>query len=201
MAAVATGVLGIGRFLITSTPTPTTTTTLSPTTTLPGSGAGGVTPEATLPATTTTIPVTTTVPPRKALGTNTTLATTTTTVATTTTTTTTVPTTTTTTTIPATTTTTLPPPPPPLKSPECLKCLPPDYPHIAQRLQREGTVELRIQVDEGGRVVEVRVLKAVEHLTDAAVRAVRTRIYKPATRGGVPEAAWVEVAIEFKLQN
>jgi TonB family protein len=56
-------------------------------------------------------------------------------------------------------------------------------------------------VDEGGRVVEVRVLKAVEHLTDAAVRAVRTRIYKPATRGGVPEAAWVEVAIEFKLQN
>ena len=203
MFAVATGVFGIG-YLITPPRPPITLPPSTSSNTLPGSGAGDVTAEATLPVTTTTAIVATTPPPKKAVRTNPTLATTTTVV--TTTTTTTVPATTTTTTIPTTTTTTLPPPtptppPPPLKPPECLKCLPPDYPQIAQRLKREGTVELRIRVDEAGRVAEVQVLKAVELLTDAAVMAARARIYRPATRGGVPESAWVDVPIEFKLQK
>lgn len=204
MLAVATGVFGIG-YLITPQRTPITPSLTTSPTTLPGSGGGDVTTETTLPVIPTTVPTTTTPPPKKAGGTNTTLATTTTTVATTTTTTTTtVPTTTTTTTIPPTTTTTLPPPtptppPPPLEPPECLKCLPPEYPPIAQRLKREGTVELRIRVDQAGRVTEVQVLKGVEHLTEAAVKAARARLYKPATRGGVAEPAWVEVPIAFRL--
>jgi hypothetical protein len=41
----------------------------------------------------------------------------------------------------------------------------------------------------------------VEHLTDAAVKAARARVYRPATRGGVPESAWVDLPIEFKLRN
>jgi protein TonB len=68
-------------------------------------------------------------------------------------------------------------------------------------LKREGTVELRIRVDEAGRVTEVQVLKGVEHLTEAAVKAAGARLYKPATRGGVAEPAWVEVPIAFRLQK
>jgi TonB family protein len=80
-----------------------------------------------------------------------------------------------------------------------LKCPPPVYPDIALRLKREGIVELRLRVDETGRVVEVQVLRGVQLLTEAAVRAARARSYKPATRGGAPEASVVDVPIAFRL--
>jgi hypothetical protein len=45
----------------------------------------------------------------------------------------------------------------------------------------------------------VQVLRGVQLLTDAAVRAARARSYKPATRGGAPEASVVDVPIAFRL--
>ena len=62
-------------------------------------------------------------------------------------------------------------------------------------------MQLRLLVDETGRVVQVEVLKAADLLTDAAVKAAKARTYRPARRGGVAEKMWVAVPIDFRLPN
>ena len=88
-----------------------------------------------------------------------------------------------------------------LEPPACLKCPVPEYPLIALQRRVQGTVQLHLLVDETGRVVEVEVVKPVDLLTDAAVKAARSRIYRPARRGGVAEKMWVAVPIDFRLPN
>jgi protein TonB len=84
-------------------------------------------------------------------------------------------------------------------SPVCLKCPPPAYPMIALRLKRQGTVVLRVLIDENGRVKQVLVVTGVEQLTEAAVAAVRKWTYRPALRQAAPVQAWLEVPIRFDL--
>ena len=88
-----------------------------------------------------------------------------------------------------------------LEPPACLKCPVPDYPLIAIQRRVQGTVQLRLLVDETGRVVEVEVVKSVDLLTEAAVKAARARTYRPARRGGLAEKVWVAVPVDFRLPN
>jgi TonB family protein len=60
-------------------------------------------------------------------------------------------------------------------------------------------VLLRVLVDESGRVAEVRIVRAVELLTETAVNAVRAAACTPARRGDVPVKEWVEIPIRFEL--
>jgi len=80
-----------------------------------------------------------------------------------------------------------------------MKCPPPVYPMIALRLKREGTVVLRVLIDESGRVIQIIVVAGVEQLTGAAVAAVSKWTYRPALRQGEPIRAWREVPIRFDL--
>jgi TonB family protein len=77
----------------------------------------------------------------------------------------------------------------------------PRYPPLAQRMGIEGTVALSAKVDENGTVVEVSVARVDppgQGFDAAAVRYVKSRRYRPATKGGVAVSVRMEVVVEFR---
>jgi len=77
----------------------------------------------------------------------------------------------------------------------------PIYPAGARRDGEEGTVRLRVLVDERGRPTEVQVTQGsgFARLDDAAVDAVRRWRFQAATNGSTAISAWTQVAVSFKL--
>ncbi len=100
-----------------------------------------------------------------------------------------------------------PPPAPPVrvggrvKEPRKLKAVPPVYPDAAINARIEGVVILECLISPQGRVSEVRVLRSVPLLEDAAVDAVRQWVYTPTLMDGVPVPALMTVTVRFDLQN
>lgn len=78
----------------------------------------------------------------------------------------------------------------------------PAYPGIAQRNGWEGTTLLRVQVNPKGKPTTVTVAKSSgrDVLDDAAIAAVKTWTFVPATQGNVPVGGVVTVPIVFKLR-
>jgi TonB family protein len=79
----------------------------------------------------------------------------------------------------------------------------PAYPPVAERQHIEGTVLLDVLVDENGSVQDIKVLRGVKPdlgLDAAAVDAVRTWRYRPATKEGVRVKVRTTLAITFKLK-
>jgi protein TonB len=87
---------------------------------------------------------------------------------------------------------------PEVVAPSCLKC-PVDYPPIAERLQVQGDVEMRILVSGEGRVVKTEVLSGHRDLRNGAEASVRKWIYRPATKRGRPGMIWLIVTVRFNL--
>jgi len=79
----------------------------------------------------------------------------------------------------------------------------PDYPVAARSRHLQGHVVLRVQVSETGDPLAVEVVSSSGHpmLDDAALAAVRTWRFIPASRGGVEVAAPVEVPIDFRMAD
>lgn len=79
----------------------------------------------------------------------------------------------------------------------------PNYPDVSRRFGEEGTVRLRVLVGADGRAHEVNVERSsgYRRLDKAALDAVRRWRFVPGTRGGVPEAMWYIVPIEFVLKD
>jgi TonB family protein len=76
----------------------------------------------------------------------------------------------------------------------------PEYPTDALRKGLSGSVELEITVDEVGRVVDARVLKAAGHgFDEAALAAVRNWTFAPAKRNGSPVRSTVQLTLPFEL--
>jgi protein TonB len=81
---------------------------------------------------------------------------------------------------------------------------PPPYPRDALRNDIEGTVQLRVLVDETGRVLDVRIERSSgDRQLDTAARehVLRHWLFQPAQRNGVPMRAWGIVPIVFRLDN
>jgi protein TonB len=77
----------------------------------------------------------------------------------------------------------------------------PRYPPLALERRLSGTVRLKALVDETGAVVEVSVVRATPRgmgFEDAAIRHVKSRRYRPATKGNVPVRVRIEVTIDFR---
>ena len=85
--------------------------------------------------------------------------------------------------------------------PGYLRNPPPRYPKTAQERDYQGTVVLDVEVLSSGRCGTVNVLSSSGHhvLDQAAVRAVRNWVFKPARRLRQPVAFWVEVPVTFRL--
>ena len=101
------------------------------------------------------------------------------------------------------------PPPPPkpiritgqIKEPTKLKHVAPVYPEIAIRTNLSGSVVLECLISPQGRVVEVKVLRGIPLLNDAAIAAVRQWTYTPTLLDGVPVPVIMPVTVQFTLQD
>ena len=78
----------------------------------------------------------------------------------------------------------------------------PTYPATSRRLGEEGSVLLRVFVDEAGRPQQVLVDRSsgFPRLDEAALRAVKRWRFRPAVSGSGPVGTWSRVTITFRLQ-
>lgn len=76
----------------------------------------------------------------------------------------------------------------------------PVYPDKAKRERIQGNVMVKVLVDERGHPSEVRVVRSVPDLDNAAVAAVARWTFRPAMKDGKPVSAWVVVPVEFRLR-
>jgi protein TonB len=74
---------------------------------------------------------------------------------------------------------------------------PPNYPDYAREAQVQGQVILHVLVGKDGRVKNVKVIRSVKMLDEAAVDAIKRWVFKPALSNNKPVAVWVEVPINF----
>jgi protein TonB len=85
--------------------------------------------------------------------------------------------------------------------PELIASTKPAYPPLAARQRLGGTVFLRVLVDEAGVVRDVQVLRGIKPdlgLDAAAVAAVKSWRYKPATKDGVRVKVWFTQPVKFE---
>ncbi len=75
----------------------------------------------------------------------------------------------------------------------------PVYPAIAQAARVQGLVILQAVIGEDGRVRDVRVMKSIPLLDQAAVDAVRQWEYSPTLLNGVPVPVVMTVTVRFNL--
>ncbi len=86
--------------------------------------------------------------------------------------------------------------------PRFIKKVMPIYPKLARQLGKEGTVLLRLTIDERGHLLGVEVLKrAGSGLDEAAVKAMRESAFRPAEKNGKPIACRVRAPIRFVLRS
>ena len=77
----------------------------------------------------------------------------------------------------------------------------PHYPEEARHARVQGVVILRTIIDTDGNVTDVKVLKRLPSgLTEAAVEAVSSWRFKPATLEGRPVAVYYLVTVSFSVQ-
>jgi protein TonB len=100
------------------------------------------------------------------------------------------------------------PPPPPtervrvgleVSEPRKVKDVPPVYPAIAAQSRLEGVVVLECVIDPRGRVEEVKLVRGLPLLDDAAIEAVRQWVYTPTLINGVPTSVIMTVRVTFRL--
>jgi protein TonB len=85
-------------------------------------------------------------------------------------------------------------------APALLHRVEPVYPRAAVAARVEGVVVLEAIVDVEGRVQEVKVLRPVSLLNEAAVEALKQWRYAPLTIKGVASPWVLVVTLTFKLQ-
>lgn len=76
----------------------------------------------------------------------------------------------------------------------------PVYPDIARSARVEGTVIMEAVLDTTGRVTQLRVIKSVPMLDQAALDAVRQWRYTPSLYGGHPVSVLMTITVRFTLQ-
>jgi periplasmic protein TonB len=79
----------------------------------------------------------------------------------------------------------------------------PPYPPVSKRLAEQGRVMVRVYVGADGTAQKVELNKSsgFDRLDSVAVATVARWRFKPGTRGGVPEAMWHLIPIDFVLDN
>ena len=91
---------------------------------------------------------------------------------------------------------------PGLVPPELVKMRLPLYPPLAKAQRVEGLVVISALIAEDGKVLDVRLLRGVTQkvgINEAAIQAVRTSTFRPATKDGIRVKAYKTVTIPFRL--
>jgi len=77
----------------------------------------------------------------------------------------------------------------------------PVYPEIARNARVEGTVILEAVLDTSGNVTQLRVVRSIPLLDQAALDAVRRWRYSPTMYGGRPVSVLMTITIRFTLNQ
>ena len=77
----------------------------------------------------------------------------------------------------------------------------PVYPDLARSGDVEGQVRVQALITRDGKVAQVRVIEGNLVLHEAAVAAVKQWTFKPALQQHKPVAVWVEIPLDFSLDN
>ncbi len=88
-----------------------------------------------------------------------------------------------------------------IKPPRLLHRVEPEYPELARNAGVQGVVILEATTDVYGRVQNVRVLRSVPLLDQAAIEAVKQWIYEPMIINGRPRPVTFTVTIIFQLKK
>jgi protein TonB len=86
-----------------------------------------------------------------------------------------------------------------IKEPKKLKTVSPVYPDIAKQARVQGVVILECTISPQGKVTDVKVLRGIPLLDQAAVDAVKQWVYTPTLLNGVPVPVIMTVTVNFKL--
>ncbi|HLP24165.1 MAG TPA: energy transducer TonB, partial [Acidobacteriota bacterium] len=87
-----------------------------------------------------------------------------------------------------------------VKAPQLVNRVEPGYPEAARKARMEGVVILEAIITANGNVEDVKVLKSVNPLLDAAAtRAVSQWKYRPATLNGRAVRVYLTVTVTFNL--
>jgi TonB family protein len=87
-----------------------------------------------------------------------------------------------------------------IRPPKLIKEVVPIYPELARKEGVSGIIVLGVRTDVSGRVTEVKVLRSIPLLDQAAVDAVRQWIYEPKLIEGKPTPVVFSVTITFRLR-
>jgi protein TonB len=83
--------------------------------------------------------------------------------------------------------------------PEAITKVTPEYPDLARQSSMEGTVVVQALVGKDGRVKDTKIAKSNPVFDQAAEKAVKQYVFKPALSNNKPVAVWVAVPIRFVL--
>jgi TonB family protein len=86
---------------------------------------------------------------------------------------------------------------PPLKT----KNVPPVYPSFAAQAHIQGVVILEATIGTNGKVKDIKVLRSIKELDDAAIKAVRAWEYKPTLVNGQGVQVILTIPVNFNLDN
>lgn len=77
----------------------------------------------------------------------------------------------------------------------------PRYPEMARRVEAEGTVEVRVTIDESGRVIRavIHASDTIELLNQAALAAAREFLFTPCMQRDVAVRCQVVLGFTFTL--
>jgi len=86
-----------------------------------------------------------------------------------------------------------------IKEPSKVKDVKPVYPDIAKQARVQGVVILECTISPQGKVSEVKLLRGIPLLNEAAMEAVKQWVYTPTLLNGVPVPVIMTVTVNFKL--
>jgi protein TonB len=86
-----------------------------------------------------------------------------------------------------------------IKEPKKLKDVKPSYPDIAKQARVQGIVILECTISPQGKVTDVKVLRGIPLLDQAAIEAVKQWVYTPTLLNGVPVPVIMTVTVNFRL--
>jgi TonB family protein len=88
-----------------------------------------------------------------------------------------------------------------IKPPKLIRQVYPIYPQIARQARVEGLVIVEAKADEQGDIVDVRILRSIPLLDQAAIEAVRQWNYEPLVINGKPRKVIFTATVNFVLDE
>jgi TonB family protein len=86
-----------------------------------------------------------------------------------------------------------------IREPRKLKHVNPVYPDIAKQARVQGVVILECTISPDGRVTDVKLLRGIPLLDQAAIEAVKQWVYTPTLLNGVPVPVIMTITVNFRL--